>query len=120
MIHGYGGGGAVFYKMMKYLSLYFNVYAIDLLGQGMSGRPHYEQKHDFDATIAYFTESINAYVEESELAGKKFILLGHSMGGMFAGWYALKFPEKVEKLIFMSSVGIRKTPDWAEPTLLLP
>ena len=41
MIHGYGGGGAVFYKMMKHLREYFEVYTIDLLGQGMSGRPPY-------------------------------------------------------------------------------
>ena len=92
MIHGYGGGGAVFYKMIKHLRQYFQVYTIDLLGQGMSGRPDYEPKHDFDATIAYFTESINAYVEQSDLRDTKFILLGHSMGGMFAGWYALKYP----------------------------
>ena len=36
------------------------------------------------------------------------------MGGMFAGWYALKYPKKVDKLIFMSSVGIRRTPEWAD------
>lgn len=32
MIHGFGGGGAVFYKMLKHLRLYFEVYTIDLLG----------------------------------------------------------------------------------------
>ena len=58
MIHGFGGGGAVFFKMIKHLRRFFAVYAIDLLGQGMSGRPDYEIKHDFDATVAYFTESI--------------------------------------------------------------
>ena len=32
MIHGFGGGGAVFFKMMYHLSNYFEVIAIDLLG----------------------------------------------------------------------------------------
>ena len=41
MIHGFGGGGAVFFKMMYHLSNYFEVIAIDLLGQGASGRPQY-------------------------------------------------------------------------------
>ena len=47
--------------------------------------------------------------------GEKFILLGHSMGGMFAGHYALKHPENVEKLVFMSSVGIGERPDNLRP-----
>ena len=33
------------------------------------------------------------------------------MGGMYAGHYALKYPEIIEKLIFMSSVGITPTPE---------
>lgn len=63
MIHGLGGGGAVFYKMIKHLRNHFEVYTIDLLGQGMSGRPNYEIKHDFDSTVAYFTDSIHAWIE---------------------------------------------------------
>mmetsp|Transcript_40746 Transcript_40746/g.53456 ORF Transcript_40746/g.53456 Transcript_40746/m.53456 type:complete len:123 (+) Transcript_40746:205-573(+) len=113
MVHGFGGGGAQFFMMVKHLRKYFTIYLIDVLGQGMSGRPDYEIKHDFDSTIAYFTESIHAWVAKSELKDQKFTLLGHSMGGMFAGWYALKYPEQVERLVFMSSVGITRTPDWA-------
>lgn len=115
MIHGFGGGGAVFYKMIKHLREYFEVYTIDLLGMGMSGRPPYEIKHNFEATIAYFTESIHAWVEQHTAGlgknGEKYFLLGHSMGGMFAGHYALKYPEEIEKLIFMSSIGINEAPD---------
>ena len=32
MIHGFGGGGAVFFKMMYHLSNYFEVMTVDLLG----------------------------------------------------------------------------------------
>ena len=80
----------------------------------MSGRPDYEIKHNFDATMAYFTESIHAWVLQSNLGkeGEKYVLLGHSMGGMFAGHYALKYPENIEKLVFMSSIGISETPDF--------
>ena len=42
MVHGFGGGGGAYYKMMKHLSAHFEVITIDLLGQGMSGRPEYE------------------------------------------------------------------------------
>ena len=121
MIHGFGGGGAVFYKMIKHLRDHFEVVTIDLLGQGMSGRPDYEIKHNFDATMAYFTESIHAWVLQSNLGkeGEKYVLLGHSMGGMFAGHYALKYPENIEKLVFMSSIGIGETPDYARHDKIL-
>ena len=58
MIHGFGGGGAQFFMMVKHLRDYFEIYMIDVLGQGMSGRPEYEIKSDFDSTVAYFTDSI--------------------------------------------------------------
>ena len=32
MIHGFGGGGAQFYKMIPHLRHYFQVYTMDLLG----------------------------------------------------------------------------------------
>ena len=35
------------------------------------------------------------------------------MGGMFAGYYALAHPESIKSLVFMSSVGITRTPEWA-------
>ena len=108
--------------MMKYLRMHFEVIAFDLLGQGRSGRPAYEQLHDFSATVAYFTESIHAWAEKVGLAGAsgdKYILLGHSMGGLFAGHYALKYPDRISKLVFMSSVGISPTPYFIEPAHIL-
>ena len=39
MIHGFGGGAAVFMRMIPYLQDYFEVIALDLLGMGSSGRP---------------------------------------------------------------------------------
>jgi pimeloyl-ACP methyl ester carboxylesterase len=41
MIHGYGGGGAVFSKMIAHMSNYYEVITIDLLGMGASGRPDF-------------------------------------------------------------------------------
>ena len=76
---------------------------------------------DFDSTIAYFTESIHAWVQQTGLGqkGEKFSLVGHSMGGMFIGYYALKHPELIESLIFMSSVGISTAPDFLQPDAVI-
>jgi pimeloyl-ACP methyl ester carboxylesterase len=36
----------------------------------------------------------------------KFTLLGHSFGGYIAGLYCIKYPESVNKMIFLSPVGV--------------
>ena len=52
--------------------------------------------------------------------GHKYTLFGHSMGGMFSGYYALKYPENLEKLYFASSVGIPVTADFAKIENFMP
>ena len=42
------------------------------------------------------------------------------MGGLFVGHYALKYPENIERIVFMSSVGITVTPEFAKPDVINP
>ena len=81
--------------MMQYLRPYFEVYSIDLLGMGASGRPQNINMTDFEAAVDFFTTSIHKYTEKAGLGqnGEKFYLLGHSLGGFVAGQYALKHTE---------------------------
>lgn len=41
-------------------------------------------------------------------------LFGHSLGGYFATCYALKYPQRVEKLILVSPAGIAENPNLKE------
>ncbi|MBW6440920.1 alpha/beta hydrolase [Patescibacteria group bacterium] len=41
---------------------------------------------------------------------RKFILIGHSFGGRIAIKYAMKYPEKIEKLILTGAAGIKHQP----------
>ena len=110
MIHGFGGGGAVFFKMIHYLSNYFEVIAVDLLGQGASGRPDYKQM-DYEATVDFFIDSLHAWAEKVMLtASGEYYLLGHSFGGYIAAEYALRHPEKISKVILMSPIGVNIPP----------
>ena len=108
MIHGYLSGGVQFCKMMRHMRNYFEVHSICLLGMGSSGRPKHINFQGFDDTMDFFTSSIHDYITIKGFArdGKKFHLLGHSLGGMIAGHYALKYEEQIERLILMSPVGI--------------
>ena len=40
---------------------------------------------------------------------KDFILIGHSFGGYVCGNYALKYPDKIKKLILLSPLGLKLT-----------
>ena len=93
LIHGYMSGSVQFCKMMRYLRNYFEVYSICLLGMGSSGRPQNLGFCGFEDTMDFFTDSIYRWVQIRGLGqeGEKFHLLGHSLGGMISGHYALKY-----------------------------
>jgi pimeloyl-ACP methyl ester carboxylesterase len=41
LLHGYGAGAGIFYRVLKDLGQYFHLFVVDLLGMGASGRPKY-------------------------------------------------------------------------------
>lgn len=49
---------------------------------------------------------------------EKIVLVGHSLGGFLSACYALKYPERVEKLILVSPVGLPEKPDDFEDGLM--
>jgi pimeloyl-ACP methyl ester carboxylesterase len=53
-------------------------------------------------------ESLDELLEEESISS--FVLAGHSLGGFLAAKYAIKHPEKVEKLILISPVGLAHHP----------
>lgn len=72
----------------------------DLPGFGNSQTPIFPWSlDDYYKLIEEFIFSLNL---------EKFYLLGHSFGGSVAVRYALKFPQKVEKLFLVASAGIRR------------
>ncbi len=45
MLHGFGGGAAMFARAFKPLAKYFHIYALDLWGCGLSERPPFQLDH---------------------------------------------------------------------------
>ncbi|KAI5779213.1 Alpha/Beta hydrolase protein [Geopyxis carbonaria] len=115
MLHGYGAGLAFFYRNYDALSRVpgWKVWSLDLLGYGRSSRPNFTI-HAKDAQ-GKITEAedwfIDALEEWRKIKGiDKFTLLGHSFGGYLSVRYCLKYPERVNKVILASPVGVPEDP----------
>ena len=88
-MHGYGGSGVMFWKIIQPLSEKYNLILVDILGMGASSRPNFNLKA-VDETDAYLTEWFEAWRKVMNLTN--FILAGHSFGGYVSGLYACKYP----------------------------
>jgi len=107
LLHGYANAALYFYRNLSGLSRqhYGTVYALDMLGWGLSSRPPFvTEENTVRSAEKFFVESIEAWREANGL--EKMILGGHSMGGYLSVAYAEKYPERVEKLILISPVGV--------------
>ena len=101
VLHGMGAGIGLFVKNYGPLADYTDVYAIDMIGFGGSSKPIFSNEPC--ELIGQFVQSIEDWMTAVSL--KRVILLGHSFGGFVATNYALKFPDRVLKLILAEPWG---------------
>ncbi len=90
IVHGLYGSSDNWLTIGKKLSARFHVYMIDQRNHGQS--PHSEE-HSYEQ----MKEDLAEFFHRQNI--EKAILLGHSMGGKTAMYFAADYPEKVEKLI---------------------
>ena len=64
-----------------------------MIDQRNHGRSPFSEEHTFDA----MKDDLSEFFEKHHI--EKATLLGHSMGGKTAMWFAADYPEKVEKLV---------------------
>ncbi len=91
MLHGNGESCDYFERQISYFSSDFHVIAIDTRGHGLSPRG------EKPFTIKQFAEDLHDFMDEKGI--EKAILLGFSDGGNIALTFALKYPERVERMI---------------------
>lgn len=77
LLHGFGGGIAIWSKLIDQLSVHYNVFALDLLGFGQSSKPTFTGTEP-EESISFWIDSLKEWIERMQL--KKFTLLGHSLG----------------------------------------
>jgi pimeloyl-ACP methyl ester carboxylesterase len=96
VIHGGGGDARTWWKNIAELAVKYLVYAPDLPGFGGS------QPLDGNYYIHELAEFVDKFA--ASLGLEKFHLVGHSLGGGIALDYTLKSPDRVKKLVLISSL----------------
>jgi 4,5:9,10-diseco-3-hydroxy-5,9,17-trioxoandrosta-1(10),2-diene-4-oate hydrolase len=100
LIHGLGASVETWKDNIGALAKDHRVHAMDLPGNGRSDKPSSPLSL---ADLAQFVRDFMR-VEEIERAS----LLGHSVGGALSMQFAIQFPEQVDKLVLVDSIGLGK------------
>lgn len=90
IIHGLYGSSDNWINIGKRLGQNHTVYMVDLRNHG---RSPFSQEHSFE----HMKEDIYNFFEKAGLT--EATILGHSMGGKVAMWFAAEYPERVNKLV---------------------
>jgi pimeloyl-ACP methyl ester carboxylesterase len=98
LLHGFTASLHTWEGWVKVLEDKYRIIRLDILGFGLTG--HSKTKtYSRDDWIRF----IGAFVDKLEL--DVFSIAGNSLGGYIAWNYAVKYPQKVDKLILLDPVG---------------
>ncbi|HZI95066.1 MAG TPA: alpha/beta hydrolase [Patescibacteria group bacterium] len=95
-LHGITGSRRYWEKRVAQLARRYRIIIPDLLGFGLSPKP------PVDYTIPRFRASLRAFLEKEGIAGRKHVLVGHSLGALISIDYAIEHSEDVEALVLIN------------------
>ncbi|KAM3596738.1 uncharacterized protein V6R79_019666 [Siganus canaliculatus] len=107
LLHGFGGGVALWAQNLDSLSGSGPVYALDLLGFGRSSRPQFAT--DPEGAEEQFVAALEEWRDKVGL--EEMVLLGHNLGGYLSAAYALKYPNRVKRLLLVEPWGFPARPE---------
>ena len=95
LLHGWLGSWGLWQETMGYLGRYYRTYALDFWGFGESGK-----KRETYA-VQDFVSLVNQFMDQLGIMHAP--LVGHSMGGTVSLSVAIRFPERVSKVVVVGS-----------------
>lgn len=95
-ISGLAADSFAYRKNISSLARYFRVYAIDLIGSGLSDKPYRRY------TLKFYTDQVSAFIKKKKI--KQAVIIGTSWGGALAAAMALKYKSRISKLILIDSI----------------
>jgi pimeloyl-ACP methyl ester carboxylesterase len=96
LVHGFPDFWYTWRAQMPELAKHFQVVAIDQRGYNLSDKPEGVDNYKLEKLVG----DLNAVVEHFK--APKAIIVGHDWGGMVAWTYAMRFPDKVDRLIILN------------------
>ncbi len=112
LIHGITNSSASWDPVAAQLATRFTVVAPDLLGHGDSAKPRGD--YSLGAAASLMRDLLIA------LGHERATIVGHSLGGGIAMQMAYQFPERVERLVLVSSGGLGRAVTPALRAVALP
>lgn len=101
-VHGTNGPAPLLWPLLDSLNG-FHVLAPDRPGQGLSDPVDLPRVRYRESAVAWFDRLLDA------LDAAQATLVGHSMGGVWALWYALARPERVRRLVLIGAPALPGT-----------
>ena len=98
LVHGMATYSFIWRNLFPKLSKKFDVIAVDLLGCGDSDKPL-----GTDYSIAAQTEIIRKFLDKLRI--KEVYFIGFDIGGGIGQIFAVKYPERLLKLVLINTVG---------------
>ncbi len=98
LLHGFLENSTMWNEIAAVLSKKNKVICIDLLGHGKT------ENHGYIHTMEDQAEMVKAILNHLQL--RKYIIIGHSMGGYIALAFAKLFPQNVKGLCLMNSTAL--------------
>jgi 2-hydroxy-6-oxonona-2,4-dienedioate hydrolase len=101
LLHGTGGHAESWIRNVVPLSADFHVYAIDMVGHGLTDKPALDYTpRDYATHVVAFLDAVGA---------PRAHITGESLGGWVALWLAVDYPGCVDRLILNTAAGLKLT-----------
>jgi pimeloyl-ACP methyl ester carboxylesterase len=99
LLHGTGGHAESFIRNVLPLSADFHVYAVDMVGHGLTDKP------DLDYSPRDYANHLVALLDA--IGAARAHVNGESLGGWVALWLALDHPARVDRLVLNTAAGLK-------------
>src|SRR5437773_1531029 len=110
LIHGLADDVAVWDSVISPLAARFHVVALDQIGFGRSDKPLLSYR------ISTFVDFLDGFLNELKI--ERASLVGNSFGGWIAADFALKHPDRIERLVLSDAAGYAALAKTMDPRAL--
>lgn len=104
LLHGGNSCIEIWSLNINALAKHYRVYAFDMVGQGLSDKPI------ADYSLDYQVGFLQRFMDAFDI--NRATLIGNSMGGSIALKFAIELPQRVNKLVLVSSFGLGREIDF--------